>query len=373
MAQYQRFLSYLFEYEGDQKKENCGFAKIEIRGDVQRIFLSVKNNEQAEILHVFGFYHTKDGCDCVPLGRMVVKNGKGQLQYINNGVYLAGSEIKFEQLSGIVAGRQKPFSNAYATVWDDQYFGLSLFEKDRAKQTAQSEDEQVLENQPQEELQTMEVCCETDSKETNKIEQGQDKADAVWAQLSTAYQHIETLPGDTVVCLKVMPADIGRLPRPNWMLSNNGFLMYSAVIDGDYMRETCEDAILNGRIPNIPYLLGCCSGDGRMGDGEPQDGPFYQSMALFCKVLQSQGKRGYLYLFDRNMPGDDAGAFHAADLWYVFGTLKHSWRPFDRKDEELSERMIDAWAEFFKTGKPDHENWPAYTKEMTFTKKWNVE
>ena len=118
MAQYQRFLSYLFEYEGDQKKENCGFAKIEIRGDVQRIFLSVKNNEQAEILHVFGFYRTKDGCDCVPLGRMVVKNGKGQLQYINNGVYLAGSEIKFEQLSGIVAGRQKPFSNAYATVWD---------------------------------------------------------------------------------------------------------------------------------------------------------------------------------------------------------------------------------------------------------------
>ena len=55
MAQYQRFLSYLFEYEGDQKKENCGFAKIEIRGDIQRIFLSVKNNEQAEILHVFGF------------------------------------------------------------------------------------------------------------------------------------------------------------------------------------------------------------------------------------------------------------------------------------------------------------------------------
>ena len=55
MAQYQRFLSYLFEYEGDQKKENCGFAKIEIRGDVQRIFLSVKNNEQAEILQYLAF------------------------------------------------------------------------------------------------------------------------------------------------------------------------------------------------------------------------------------------------------------------------------------------------------------------------------
>ena len=41
MAQYQRFLSYLFEYDKDQKKENCGFAKVEVRGDVQRIYLSV--------------------------------------------------------------------------------------------------------------------------------------------------------------------------------------------------------------------------------------------------------------------------------------------------------------------------------------------
>ena len=148
---------------------------------------------------------------------------------------------------------------------------------------------------------------------------------------------------------------------------------YGAVVDGDYMKESCEDAILNGAIPDIPYLLGCCSGDGRMGDGKPEDGPFYQSMALFCRVLQSQGKKGYLYLFDRDMPGDDAGAFHAADLWYVFGTLRYSWRPFDRKDEALSERMMDAWAGFFKTGKPDQENWPAYTKEMPFTKKWDVE
>ena len=252
MAQYQRFLSYLFAYEGDQKKENCGFAKIEIRGDVQRIFLSVKNNEQAEILHVFGFYRTKNGCDCVPLGRMVVKNGKGQLQYINNGVYLAGSEIRFEQLSGLVAARQKPFSNAYATVWDDQYFGLSLFAEkeskvqaaeektatpqitkeepeERTKEVTQEITTEPIVSEPTEELQTMEVYCEDDSEETDKIEPGQDKAAAVWEQLSAAYPHIETLPGDTVVCLKVMPADIGRLPRPNWMLSSNGFLMYSFV------------------------------------------------------------------------------------------------------------------------------------------------
>ena len=99
MAQYQRFLSYLFEYEGDQKKGKLRVCKDRNQRRCTAYFPVCKNNEQAEILHVFGFYHTKDGCDCVPLGRMVVKNGKGQLQYINNGVYLAGSEINLSSLA----------------------------------------------------------------------------------------------------------------------------------------------------------------------------------------------------------------------------------------------------------------------------------
>lgn len=254
MAQYQRFLSYLFEYEGDQKKENCGFAKVEIRGDVQRIFLSVKNREQAEILHVFGFYRTDVGCGCVPLGRMVVKNGNGQLQYVNNGTHLAGSKVRFEQLCGLVAGRQQPFSNAYATVWDDQYFGLSLFAQENTKEAETTEREQEAadthlkdqkENHLSDELQIMEIeevhvqktaekSNETDkSNDAGNVIQttlvGQTCADGIWAQLSAVYPHIETLPGDSVVCLRVMPADIGRLPRQNWMLSSNGFLMYSFV------------------------------------------------------------------------------------------------------------------------------------------------
>ncbi len=276
MAQYQRFLSYLFEYEGDQKKENCGFAKVEIRGDVQRIFLSVKNKEQAEILHVFGFYRTDGGCGCVPLGRMVVKNGKGQLQYVNNGSHLAGSNIRFEQLCGLVAGRQQPFSNAYATVWDDQYFGLSLFTKgaNRAEENRSNENHseasQIEASNSSEDLQTMEVTDqeigvevdkqtveekteekmnENTEKSTNENTEENtektikvpskgtiqsapkkpDSADGIWEQLSAVYPHIETLPGDSVVCLKAMPADIGRLPRQNWMLSSNGFLMYSFV------------------------------------------------------------------------------------------------------------------------------------------------
>lgn len=251
MAQYQRFLSYLFEYDGDEKKENCGFAKVEIRGDIQRISLSLHNQAQAEVLYVFGFYRRDTGCGCVPLGRMVVKNGRGQLQYVNSGPYLAGSRIRFEQLSGLVAGRQQPFSNAYATVWDDQFFGLSLFAEKPSQETetvnreeaqtpetkeaqeieAEQKSEAVQEIEAEQELET----CELESGEGSVTEQAEsdgpqvNPADGIWEKLSAAYPHIETLPGDKIVCLKAMPADIGRLPRQNWVLSSNGFLMYSFV------------------------------------------------------------------------------------------------------------------------------------------------
>lgn len=276
MAQYQRFLSYLFEYEGDEKKENCGFAKVEVRGEVQRIFLSVRSREPVELLHVFGFYRTEAGLGCVPLGRLVVKGGRGQLQYVNSGTYLPGSSIRFDQLAGLVIGRQQPFSNAYATVWDDAYFGLSLFEtensesaeepdssapkEDDAAQSSGGEQEtQEAQNPQTGEDRTDEEPCKIsmeekpidghavsvqDTEEEGPVDEREQLkaqevvadeeveccgAERIWNQLSVSYPHIETLPSDTVVCLKVMPADIGRLPRQNWMLSNNGFLMYSFV------------------------------------------------------------------------------------------------------------------------------------------------
>ena len=64
-----------------------------------------------------------------------------------------------------------------------------------------------------------------------------------------------------------------------------------------------------------------------------------------------------MYLFTREMPGDDSGAFHACDLWYTFGRTAQCWRPLTEKDEELSECVMDNWAEFFRIGRPADEEW----------------
>jgi len=83
----------------------------------------------------------------------------------------------------------------------------------------------------------------------------------------------------------------------------------------------------------------------------------------------------WLYLFSHPEPGPDAeryGAFHSAELSYVFGTFAASpERPFTQEDHQLSRMMSAYWVNFINTGNPNgnDENgaelpqWPAFEPE----------
>ena len=60
-----------------------------------------------------------------------------------------------------------------------------------------------------------------------------------------------------------------------------------------------------------------------------------------------------MYEFTRKLPGDENGAFHSSELWYMFGTVKRCWRPLEEGDYALSEQMIDCWTNFMKYGNPN--------------------
>ena len=61
-----------------------------------------------------------------------------------------------------------------------------------------------------------------------------------------------------------------------------------------------------------------------------------------------KGSPCYAYCFDRDLPGDNYGAWHTADLLYAFGTLQNNWRPFTDTDREISRQMVAAFANFVK-------------------------
>ena len=57
-------------------------------------------------------------------------------------------------------------------------------------------------------------------------------------------------------------------------------------------------------------------------------------------------------------------AFHSSDLWYVFHSFKHSWRPFTAGDQALSNNMVEYYTNFAKYGNPNDEKqgvWSPYS------------
>ena len=152
-----------------------------------------------------------------------------------------------------------------------------------------------------------------------------------------------------------------------YLAAGKGWVMFSPHLDGKVLTEDFDHALLDGTMAPVPVLIGYNKDDmGRLA-GETVD--------RFCALRDSLGFPVYEYEFLRNLPGDDddpdkdPGAFHSAELWYMFGTLKNSWRPFTPEDYALSEEMLDAWTAFCKAGNP---GWDAYKYDKPYKKEFDI-
>ena len=127
------------------------------------------------------------------------------------------------------------------------------------------------------------------------------------------------------------------------------FMPMFPVVDGYVSKESFDDAAKNGNLADVPYMIGFTMNDlGDMAEG----------IAEFCYNRESKGNKVWAYEFARPLPTDGRknvleGAFHSSDLWYVFKSLKHCWRPWAQGDWELSEKMLTAWTNFAKYGNPN--------------------
>jgi len=144
-------------------------------------------------------------------------------------------------------------------------------------------------------------------------------------------------------------------------------MIASPCIDGQALIYSGLDAAKEGLQKNIPYMMGSTSQD--------MAPPIIADMAKdWCIRQDEQGKQpGYCWFFDRQLPGDQCGAWHSSELWYFFGTLSNCWRPFEEHDYKISDAMVTALCNFAKTGNPNEagsDMWKPTTKSQNKIMIW---
>jgi len=96
-----------------------------------------------------------------------------------------------------------------------------------------------------------------------------------------------------------------------------------------------------------------------------RDGEIAWDMRIWARIASKTGHhRAYRYYFSRVPPGrgERLGAFHGAEMAYVFGNFPFRLE-YQDWDRQMAETVETYWANFARTGNPNGEGltvWPIY-------------
>ena len=154
-------------------------------------------------------------------------------------------------------------------------------------------------------------------------------------------------------------------------------LVFVPAVDGYVLKDTVKDVYKNGLMKKIPYITGFVTND----IGQTEEDRNANRAGLIedecrrwaMKTSKVTEQPTFVYSFTHDLPGDESGAFHSSELWYMFGTYDRCWRPMKESDVKLSEQMINYWTDFMKYGNPDEKNntWIPYNEKNKYIKVFN--
>lgn len=119
MADYKRFVSYIYEYVNGTKKKNVGYVRVETRNNECRFTIHMQLNGLSEgIFPTYLIHRPKDEMDLVYLGDSVVRNQIMDSKLKASEFNTMDSGFRFSDMGGLLL-----FLNTgvfYATEWDDK-------------------------------------------------------------------------------------------------------------------------------------------------------------------------------------------------------------------------------------------------------------
>lgn len=127
MADYNRFISYIYLYERGMKTINTGFAKVESRGGQCRINVTMKNmyHESHVKFSAYMFVRKDKQLVGIYLGDLTTENNTGAFDAVTNTENIEGSGYGLEQVNGMIIRGDN--GKIYGTGWDDEALNVDAF------------------------------------------------------------------------------------------------------------------------------------------------------------------------------------------------------------------------------------------------------
>lgn len=236
MSGMQRFISYLYLYENEEKAGNVGFAKIELRGEDCRIEVHMRgtftNNLSCKI---YLFTNEQNFIHGICIGDMKILNGAGNFGKIVSAAKIGPAGKTFAQMDGLLVLCED--ERIFATKWKEGVevpIGLRTFREDmmpvpekvtkpeqkapEQKTSKQKTPEQEASKPESADIHVAEVPMRNIFPELEWSER--------WKSMLEEYPVSQPFENKAITCVRIELKDLRELPKRYWYLGNNSFLLH---------------------------------------------------------------------------------------------------------------------------------------------------
>lgn len=215
-------IRYLYEYEDGKRVRNVGFIKAEKQMGQCAIHIHGKSLDfgQEKKLEVLVFYTQGGACIGIPQG--VMEDAAPVINYVLkfDAEDVGGSEV-FEKIAGIVL--QNASGKMYAAIWEEEGADIGQLS---VKTGEESREEEPEEEEPKPQKESEEEAAAFEEKEHKVRESLIEHVEKLVEQQELKEEIEAYIPPRTRTYEKIQRQDLARLPRAQWHLANNSFLLH---------------------------------------------------------------------------------------------------------------------------------------------------
>jgi hypothetical protein len=230
MPFYRRFFSYIYAYEQNQKTDNAGFAKIEIREQTTCLELHMRTSRPAEHARLYLFVRIADSIQGFPLGDVSFTDGCANRRFTMDQTRLGDSDYNIRDAAGILLTCNEKI--CFVSQWDESpvnWESFRVYEKEEVSdENNETENNEAPATETPADLQTEELSLpEPILVAVPERKERLAPWPKVWEELLDTLPPLQPFADDRIRCVKAELKDLRLLPASNWHLCNNSFLLRS--------------------------------------------------------------------------------------------------------------------------------------------------